>query len=64
LNKYTKQKFWKDLFNENLDQNMLVRDFYAWDDKKASLDEDFMKSWLEYEYFEIQGKVAKWENYN
>lgn len=63
LNQIMKEKFEKNIFDENLDQNMLVRDFFAWDDKRVSLDVDFMKLWLQYEYFEIQGKVAKWENF-
>ncbi len=63
LNQYTKEKFWKDIFDESLDQDMSVKDFYAWDDTIASLDVDFMQEWLNYEYFEIKGKTAKWENY-
>lgn len=64
LNKAMKEKFGKDIFDENLDQNMWVREFFAWDDKTLSLDEDFMKLWLQYEYFEIQGETKKWENFS
>lgn len=64
LAKYLKENFGKDIFDENLDQNMLIDDFLNWDDIKASLDEEFMKKWLGYEYFTINGKTAKWENFS
>lgn len=63
LAKYMKEKFGKDIFDKDLDQNMLIRDFFAWDDIGASTDEIFVLKWLEYEYFEVNGKVAKWENF-
>jgi len=32
--------------------------------EELSRDEDFMRKWLWYEYFERGGKTMKWENYN
>jgi len=31
--------------------------------KKLSQDEQFMTQWLQNEYFQIDGKIAKWQNY-
>lgn len=66
LNEHLKSDFWIDLFDENqvkADQSLV--DFIKENEaiKKLSQDEQFMTQWLQNEYFQIDGKVAKWQNY-
>ena len=66
LNEHLKSAFWIDLFDENqvkADQSLV--DFIKENEaiKKLSQDEQFMTQWLQNEYFQIDGKVAKWQNY-
>ena len=66
LNEHLKSDFWIDLFDENqvkAEQSLI--DFIKENEaiKKLSQDEQFMTQWLQNEYFQIDGKVAKWQNY-
>ena len=66
LNEHLKSDFWIDLFDENqvkADESLV--DFIKENEaiKKLSQDEQFMTQWLQNEYFQIDGKVAKWQNY-
>lgn len=54
------------LFNsEKIDQNQTLVDFLKQSDaiQKLCADEQFMQEWLEHEYFQVQGKAAKWQDY-
>ena len=66
LNEYLKSDFWIDLFDENqVKAEQSLVDFIKENEaiKKLSQDEQFMTQWLQNEYFQIDGKVAKWQNY-
>ena len=66
LNEHLKSDFWIDLFDENqVKAEQSLVDFIKENEaiKKLSQDEQFMTQWLQNEYFQIDGKVAKWQNY-
>ena len=66
LNEHLKSDFWIDLFDENqVKSEQSLVDFIKENEaiKKLSQDEQFMTQWLQNEYFQIDGKVAKWQNY-
>ena len=66
LNEHLKSDFWIDLFDENqVKAEQSLVDFIKQNEaiKKLSQDEQFMTQWLQNEYFQIDGKVAKWQNY-
>ena len=66
LNEHLKSDFWIDLFDENqVKAEQSLVDFIRQNEaiKKLSQDEQFMTQWLQNEYFQIDGKVAKWQNY-
>ena len=66
LNEHLKLDFWIDLFDENqVKAEQSLVDFIKENEaiKKLSQDEQFMTQWLQNEYFQIDGKVAKWQNY-
>ena len=66
LNEHLKSDFWIDLFDENqVKAGQSLVDFIKENEaiKKLSQDEQFMTQWLQNEYFQIDGKVAKWQNY-
>lgn len=66
LNEHLKSDFWIDLFDENqVKAEQSLVDFIKENEaiKKLSQDEQFMTQWLQNEYFHIDGKVAKWQNY-
>ena len=66
LNEHLKSDFWIDLFDENqVKAELSLVDFIKENEaiKKLSQDEQFMTQWLQNEYFQIDGKVAKWQNY-
>lgn len=66
LNERLKSDFWIDLFDENqVKAEQSLVDFIKENEaiKKLSQDEQFMTQWLQNEYFQIDGKVAKWQNY-
>ena len=66
LNEHLKSDFWIDLFDENqVKAEQALVDFIKENEaiKKLSQDEQFMTQWLQNEYFQIDGKVAKWQNY-
>ena len=66
LNEHLKSDFWIDLFDENqVKSEQSLVDFIKENQaiKKLSQDEQFMTQWLQNEYFQIDGKVAKWQNY-
>ncbi|RAL55891.1 hypothetical protein BLD25_03580 [Candidatus Gracilibacteria bacterium GN02-872] len=62
LNKYLKEKYNIDLLTNNQYEeveNFLKNNFV----QNLSQNEEFMKEWLSYEYYNENGRVAKWENY-
>lgn len=62
LNKNLKEKYNIDLFEENPEEKL--EDFVKkWFIEELSKNENFMKKWLECEYFIENWKVAKWRNY-
>ena len=66
LNEHLKSDFWIDLFDENqVKAEQSLVDFIKENEaiKKLSQDEQFMTQWLQNEYFQIDGNVAKWQNY-
>ena len=66
LNEHLKSDFWIDLFDEDqVKAEQSLVDFIKENEaiKKLSQDEQFMTQWLQNEYFQIDGKVAKWQNY-
>lgn len=66
LNQKLKSEFAIDLFDEKkVNPDLHLVDFLKENDfiQKLCADEEFMQTWLEYEYFQLQGKVAKWQNY-
>ncbi|MBF0932446.1 MAG: hypothetical protein HXJ92_03525, partial [candidate division SR1 bacterium] len=66
LNEHLKSDFGIDLFDENqVKSEQSLVDFIKENEaiKKLSQDEQFMTQWLQNEYFQIDGKVAKWQNY-
>ena len=66
LNEHLKSDFWINLFDENqVKAEQSLVDFIKENEaiKKLSQDEQFMTQWLQNEYFQIDGKVAKWQNY-
>lgn len=66
LNEHLKSDFWIDLFDENqVKSEQSLVDFIKQNEaiKKLSQDEQFMTQWLQNEYFQVDGKVAKWQNY-
>lgn len=66
LNKYLKQKFNIDFFDDqNIDPDTSLKSI-DWDRQEIQdlcQDEKFMKQWLKYEYFTDNWKTAKRENY-
>lgn len=64
LAKILKNNFNIDVFDEkNLDleiYDLISKEIL----KKIITNSDFMKNWFEYEYFEVDSRVAKWENFN
>jgi len=65
LNSILKSKYGVDIFNSNIDENMTISDFLQNGIiQEISSDSDLMKNWLRYEYFEVDERVAKWENYS
>lgn len=64
LAKILKNDFNIDVFDEkNLDLNiydLIKKDVLS----EIITNNNYMKIWFEYEYFEVDGRVAKWENFN
>ena len=66
LNKKLEETANIDLFDtEKIDQNQTLVDFLKKNDaiQKLCANEEFMQEWLEHEYFQVQGKAAKWQDY-
>lgn len=64
LNSILKEN-WIDIFDKNIDENTLLIDFLNnWLIQEISRNEKIMKEWLNYEYFETNDRVAKWENFS
>lgn len=66
LNQQLKKQYGYDLMDSNLNSDQLLPDLLQAkpEIKKLSQDESFMKAWLEHEYFMLNGKVAKWQDYS
>lgn len=65
LNSVLKTKYSLDIFDSNIDENMTIEDFLQNGIiQEISSDSDIMKYWLRYEYFEVDNRVAKWENFS
>jgi hypothetical protein len=65
LNSVLKTKYSLDIFDSNIDENMTIEDFLQNGIiQEISSDIDIIKDWLKYEYFEVDDRVAKWENFS
>jgi len=65
LNSVFKTKYGVDIFDTSINENMTIEDFLQNGIiQEISSDSDLMKNWLRYEYFEVDERVAKWENYS
>lgn len=74
---YKRLHFLNTMLKENFDMDLTDNNSVSWDKTIANLlvedqnnpviqliwENDFMKKWSEYEYYTIQQKVAKWQNY-
>lgn len=59
-----KRDFGLDIFSDTIDSNILLIDFLENGSVQAiSQNPTYMQEWLWYEYFSLDGRTAKWENY-
>ena len=66
LNKKLEETANINLFDtEKIDQNQTLVDFLKTNDaiQKLCANKAFMQEWLDHEYFQVQGKAAKWQDY-
>ena len=62
IRRYLKEKYDIDLLTNNQyeEVEIFLKNNFV---QNLSQNEKFMKEWLSYEYYNENGRVAKWENY-